>query len=61
MNPSSLFSIQGQCLSCNLYENVEFEWHLFLEESGQFQAVNNLDSLLVTGKLKSFLVFSSQI
>ena len=40
-------------MSCNLYEKVHFQWSLFLEESGEFKVVENLDSMLVTGEYKS--------
>lgn len=53
MNPSSSFSVQGKCVSCNLYEKVQFQWSLFLEESGEFKVVENLDSMLITGEYKS--------
>ncbi|XP_062619009.1 polycystin-1-related protein-like [Saccostrea cucullata] len=59
MNPSSQFSVQGKCLSCNLYEKVEYDWSLLVEESGEFQDVNELDSLLVTDTKSSVLVFKS--
>lgn len=50
MNPSSSFSVQGKCLSCNLFEKVQFEWSLFIEEMDEFKIVPHFDSFLVTGE-----------
>lgn len=50
MNPSSSFSVQVKCLSCNLFEKVQFEWSLFIEEMDEFKIVPHFDSFLVTGE-----------
>ena len=52
MNPSSVFSVLGECLSCGLYDRITYAWSLYLQDSftDMYEEVGDLDILISSGK-----------